>query len=260
MPVRTPFRVVRAALFAAVCVLLALSGHAVMSDAPVPWWTAPAAFAALTCVAWAVAAREQGLVAIGSGVLIAQAALHSLFAWVQPAAAPQGLTRDQVEAQWLRLLLCNAGHPPADGTRTRSAAQLLSDMGLDPALAAGPPGLGGHTMPSGHPMSGTAVAEHGHGVAFAPFHGGAGMLGVHLLAALGSAVWLRRGERALFDLTRLLAARASGLWAMLRAAATAYGVPPLPRHARFPVRVAAATPRWSCRPLMRRGPPVPVLV
>ncbi|HSA53514.1 MAG TPA: hypothetical protein VLH10_25810, partial [Yinghuangia sp.] len=64
MPAGRPLRLLRATLFAAVCVLLALVGHAFMSDTPVPEWAAFAAFAALTAVAWAAAARERGLVAI----------------------------------------------------------------------------------------------------------------------------------------------------------------------------------------------------
>ncbi|MGW1519608.1 hypothetical protein [Streptomyces sp. NPDC002287] len=53
-------RAVRAALFAAVCVLLAATGHLLMSGRPVPWWALAGAFAATAAGSWALAAGERG--------------------------------------------------------------------------------------------------------------------------------------------------------------------------------------------------------
>ncbi|WP_436789769.1 hypothetical protein [Yinghuangia sp. YIM S10712] len=260
MPAGRPLRLLRATLFAAVCVLLALVGHAFMSDTPVPEWAAFAAFAALTAVAWAAAARERGLVAISAGVLTTQAALHTLFALTRPGASGHGLTREQIEAQWLRLLLCNEDGIPADAGPQWSAASLLDRMGLDPALARQPPPVRhAHEMPDGEVMS--AMAAHpGHGSEAVLLHGGVGMLVMHAFAAFGCALWLRRGEKALFYLLRLLAARTSFVLALVRLWTGGYGVPPAARHARAPHRRPKATPRWAFRPLSRRGPPAHVAI
>ncbi|MEU6985207.1 hypothetical protein ABZ946_17535 [Streptomyces sp. NPDC046324] len=81
-------RGVRAALFAAVCVLLTATGHVLMSGAPVPGWTAAVAFGATGGVAWCLADRERGLLSVTAATVVVQAALHSLFSLAQSAAAP----------------------------------------------------------------------------------------------------------------------------------------------------------------------------
>ena len=68
-------RAVRAAVFAAACVLLAATGHALMSSAPLPWWALPGAGGATFAGAWLVAGRERGVLAVTSASVVAQAAL-----------------------------------------------------------------------------------------------------------------------------------------------------------------------------------------
>ncbi|MEU6949597.1 hypothetical protein ABZ957_30855 [Streptomyces sp. NPDC046316] len=80
-------RGVRAALFAAVCVLLTATGHVLMSGAPVPWWTAAVALGATGGAAWCLAGRERGLPSVTAATVVVQAALHSLFSLAQSAAA-----------------------------------------------------------------------------------------------------------------------------------------------------------------------------
>ncbi|MEW2372021.1 hypothetical protein AB0940_22035 [Streptomyces sp. NPDC006656] len=80
-------RAVRAALFAAVCVLLAATGHLLMSGRPVPWWALAGAFAATAAGSWALAAGERGRRAVTVASLTAQALLHGGFTLAQPAAA-----------------------------------------------------------------------------------------------------------------------------------------------------------------------------
>ncbi|WP_037959586.1 hypothetical protein [Streptomyces violens] len=82
---RPPFRAVRAALFAAVCVVLAAAGHAAMSGAAIPPGVLAAALAAVGAAAWLAAGRQRGLPAITGGVLTVQAALHLAFAAAQGA-------------------------------------------------------------------------------------------------------------------------------------------------------------------------------
>ncbi|MFF1899014.1 hypothetical protein [Streptomyces sp. NPDC058206] len=77
------FRLARAAIFAAVCVATTGLGHALMSEA-VPGWAIAYAFAATTAGGWWLAARrERGAVAVTGSTVVAQLALHGLFAGAQ---------------------------------------------------------------------------------------------------------------------------------------------------------------------------------
>lgn len=265
-----PFRVLRASLFAAVCVALALAGHALMADTPVPGWAPVGAFVLLSGLGWAAAGRERGLVAIGGGLLGAQAALHAVFTWTAAHASPAGgLTPAQLEAQWMRVLLCNPEAPPPGG-HPRSAAELLAGMGLDPAWAQHPPD---HLFPTGHGgghgahaaggLDAASAMAHGAGPTdpvlslLVPAHGGAGMLLAHFAAGLGSAVWLWRGERALFALLHLLASRAASVTALIRAWLR-WGDVPFPRLVPVRPRPSRVVALCDCRPQSRRGPPLTV--
>jgi hypothetical protein len=80
-------RSLRAAVFAAVCVLLAAAGHGLaMGDMP-PLWADAAGFAAVFVLGRALAGRERGLPEIGVGMLLTQAGLHLGFD-VARAVAP----------------------------------------------------------------------------------------------------------------------------------------------------------------------------
>ncbi|MEW2303086.1 hypothetical protein AB0958_24470 [Streptomyces sp. NPDC006655] len=69
-------RSLRAAVFAAVCVLLAAAGHGLaMGDMP-PLWADLTAFGAVFGVGRALAGRERGLPEIGAGMLLTQGGLH----------------------------------------------------------------------------------------------------------------------------------------------------------------------------------------
>ncbi|WP_438483651.1 hypothetical protein [Streptomyces sp. S186] len=83
MPAASLSRGVRAALFAAVCVVLSAAGHALMSGSDVAWWALAAAFLVTGAGAWGAAGRQRGPVAIVGGLLGAQVLLHHLFAWAQ---------------------------------------------------------------------------------------------------------------------------------------------------------------------------------
>src|ERR1044072_8375430 len=82
-------RTVRAALFAAVCVLLAALGHVLMSGTHMPGWTLAAGLAVTGCAGWCLTGRERGLPLIVAGVVGAQTTLHAAFSLAQPTAAPQ---------------------------------------------------------------------------------------------------------------------------------------------------------------------------
>ncbi|MCT7357002.1 hypothetical protein N4P33_33405 [Streptomyces sp. 15-116A] len=169
-------RTTRAAVFAAVCVLLAALGHILMSGTPVPWWALGAATAATGSAAWCLADRERGLFPVSAAVVTVQTALHLWFSY----------------AQELTPATVSLGGGTGDGTSAAGPAHHMAHMG--------------HAM---HSMTATGSAPQ-------PMPGGehatagmssTGMLAAHLLAALLCGLWLAYGERAAFRILRAVAAR-----------------------------------------------------
>ncbi|MVO86450.1 hypothetical protein GPA10_17200 [Streptomyces sp. p1417] len=216
-------RTVRAAVFAASCVLLAATGHALMSSTPLPWWALPGAAGTTFAGAWLLAGRERGILVVTSASVVAQAALHTWFSLAQALhQAPSGGA--SLAQQWARHLLCGAGGagtmPEADAVRAVTDAGLADrlngpppghtrhSMGMQETLAsggasdvpgsAGGSGAGAHAF-GGHDMAGM---HSGHDMGgMSPF----GMLAAHLLAALLCGLWLAYGERAAFRVGRAVA-------------------------------------------------------
>ncbi|WP_328501287.1 hypothetical protein OG828_13680 [Streptomyces sp. NBC_00457] len=87
-------RTVRAAVFAAVCVLLAALGHVLMSGAHVPAWTLAAGVAGTGVVGWGLAGRERGLALVVTVVVVAQTALHQAFSYAQSVSGSTSMTSD----------------------------------------------------------------------------------------------------------------------------------------------------------------------
>ncbi|HET6861086.1 MAG TPA: hypothetical protein VFH94_28810, partial [Streptomyces sp.] len=71
---RSPMRALRAALFAAVCVMAAAMGHSFTSGHEVPVTGLLVAFAATAGLAWAAGHRQRGIRTIGGGLLAVQGA------------------------------------------------------------------------------------------------------------------------------------------------------------------------------------------
>ncbi|MFD7084352.1 hypothetical protein ACFYXV_06310 [Streptomyces sp. NPDC002181] len=161
-------RAFRAALFAAVCVLLAALGHLLMSGSTVPWWAMAVAVAATGGVAWVLADRERGLLAVTSATVAVQAALHTGFALAHAAVRPPTVPAP----------------PPGAGGHAPHAGHTMADVGV--------------TMPMPMPMPMAA----GHGIGSAS---PTGMLAAHLLAALLCGLWLAYGEQGTFRVLRALA-------------------------------------------------------
>ncbi|MER6093973.1 hypothetical protein [Streptomyces bluensis] len=183
-------RTLRAAVFAAVCVLLASLGHVMMSGTAVPWWAMAAGTAVTGGTAWLLAVRERGPVLVGSCVVAAQAVLHVSFSLAQAVVGPESSGGRSLVQQWLGYLLC--GSPSGPGTEHDAMPTSMASM--DHAMGAM------HSMGS---MDHMGVAHSlGHGM------GGmssTGMLAAHLLAALLCGLWLAHGERAAFRILRALA-------------------------------------------------------
>lgn len=193
-------RLLRAAVFTAVCVALSAGGHILASCATVPLWTLGVAAAAVFAVAAPLAGRERTLPGIAVGLAVGQLALHALFAWGQqpaPAVARSGSgvggLSDQAAISMARHVMCGLGTGRLDGAQAR---RVLGSGGFDAASAAGV------TAPAGHGTAGaTATADP-------VMHGllpSLPMLLGHLLAALAVGWLLRRGEAALWRLVRLSA-------------------------------------------------------
>ncbi|MBQ0985170.1 hypothetical protein KBZ10_11680 [Streptomyces sp. F63] len=76
---RSLTRLLRAALFAAVSVVLAATGHAVMSGHDIPLPALLAAIGITGTVAWLAGGRRRGVLSIAGTLLAVQAVLHLIF-------------------------------------------------------------------------------------------------------------------------------------------------------------------------------------
>ncbi|KOG67044.1 hypothetical protein ADK76_00610 [Streptomyces griseoflavus] len=242
-------RGLRAGVFAAVCVLLAALGHALMSDAPVPVWVVLGAVAVTACGAWCLAARERGPLFVTALTLTAQAALHTAFSFGQSVAAGMSAAGTEgaqasLAQRWAASLVCGMGGRPMP---QHDAERMLNDVGLGRRY--------GEAMHAGHDVPAMSGMHDMHGMGAMDGMGGSmtGMVAAHVLVALLSAWWLCGGERAAFRVVRAVSVRLFvPLVLVLRAV-----LPEPPRPAR-PVR------REPRRPLRRlllvhiiwlRGPP-----
>ncbi|MBG0850943.1 hypothetical protein I2W78_03510 [Streptomyces spinoverrucosus] len=211
-------RTVRAAVFAAVCVLLAALGHVLMSGSHVPWWALAAGAAVTGAAGWGLAGRERGLPLIVTVVVTAQTALHSAFSAAQSAATAQDVLHPHPGAMGHDM---SAMHMGSTHTHSMDAIDV------------------GHTGGLSFVMDGSSSF---------------GMLAAHLLAALLCGLWLAHGERAAF---RILRAVAGWLAAPLRLPLAVPAPPHRPRpHPRR--RGSARSPRrlLLVHAITSRGPPV----
>ncbi|WP_329287939.1 hypothetical protein [Streptomyces sp. NBC_01455] len=196
-------RTVRAAVFAAVCVLLAALGHVMMSGGEVPPRVLGASVVVIGGTGWGLAGRERGLPLIVSAVMVTQAALHSAFSLAQASASA----------------------PPP--TSTPGMGSMSAGVMSTGAMSTG-------AMPMGEmPMGPAHMDSMNTGVMGAMDHmgdgaGGAsslGMLAAHLVAALLCGLWLAHGERAAFRILRALAARLAAPLRLLLALPAPVGHP-----------------------------------
>ncbi|WP_161362592.1 hypothetical protein [Streptomyces sp. SID3343] len=192
----------RAAVFAAVCAALAACAHAWMSPDPLPTWAPAVGFGAVFVAAFAGAGRQRSLASITALLAVAQVALHTLFTWASAVAAP-ALPGPTGSGSLLDRLLC--GPRDSDGhillPSGWSPEEIVRNARVDPALLPGPDASAGQ--------------HHMHGSGPMLFDGGTGMLLAHVVAALLTGWWLRRGEAALFTVLALAAAPLRVVFAVL---------------------------------------------
>ncbi|MEU5307756.1 hypothetical protein [Streptomyces sp. NPDC021562] len=199
-------RLLRAAVFAALCVMLAAAGHTMASCATVPLWTLGVGFLSTMALVAPLTGRARSLP--GTVVLLAvlQSVLHTLFglgqhggtAMAAGSAMPSGSATpadDAALVQRAAELLCGAGAAQLSPTH---AYKILSAAHLG---VSGPvPGTSGPAMD----MSAMAHASDATGSSASLLPSVPMLLG-HLLAAVVAGWLLRRGDLALLRLLELSA-------------------------------------------------------
>ncbi|MFR9794535.1 hypothetical protein ACL02U_01265 [Streptomyces sp. MS06] len=254
-------RLLRAAVFAAVCVVLAAAGHALASGATVPLWSLGAGFLAALLIAVPLAGRARSLPAIAVLLAVGQTVLHTLFGLGQQAAAaiappaangPNGVRSAADAALIARASRLVCGHTaaalsPAQARRILSEARVGTGGPVhQPDALFGSGGCSGSLVPS-LPM----------------------LLG-HVLAAITAGWLLRRGDLALLRISELASLSAHGVaeGALVRALRAALalvlallaGLPSAPQRGPRPPRPAELPPARPRAPMLehtviRRGPP-----
>ncbi|UNO40868.1 hypothetical protein [Streptomyces sp. MST-110588] len=202
-------RLLRAAVFTAVCVALSAAGHMAGSCAAVPLWTLGTGCAVVFAVAAPLAGRERSLPGIAAALAAGQLALHALFALGQhstalsmsgPASTGTVLS-DRSAIVLAQHITCGLGAGQLGGAEAR---HILHTAAIGPAAAGYPAALAdsGTTAGAMLPMAdgGYAGPPAVHGLLPS-----VPMLIAHLLAALAAGWLLRRGEAALWRLVRLSA-------------------------------------------------------
>ncbi|MFD7460540.1 MULTISPECIES: hypothetical protein [unclassified Streptomyces] len=256
-PAGRDLRMLRAAVFAAVCVVLAAAGHAIASCATVPLWTLGAGFLGAVLVAAPLAGRARSLPGIAVLLAGGQTLLHMLFGLGQHGTAGTAGTAataatDASLVQQAARLVCGTTAAALSPTQ---AQRILADARIDP---------GTHLA---HQPSDALSTAAGSPAALLP---SLPMLLGHVLAAVTAGWLLRRGDLALLRILGLSAETvADGAFVRsLRAAlalvrALCAGLPAAP-HAG--PRLTRATPLTVPEPrtlalqhtVIRRGPPTAV--
>ncbi|MFC4501182.1 MULTISPECIES: hypothetical protein [Streptomyces] len=268
-------RLLRAAVFAAVCVVLAAAGHALASCATVPLWTLTVGFLGVLAAVVPLAGRERSLPGIAALLAVGQTVLHTLFGVGQLAhsgtttVASSAAASDATLVARAARLVCGATAAPISPARARSmlieARLYTGDHGTgsqtDPM--AGMSGMGGMGGAMHHPADALSTAA-GSSMSLLP---SLPMLLAHVLAALATGWLLRRGDAALRRLIQLsahgiaegaLVRSLRGALALVRALLG--GLPATPGtepHAARTAFRAPPKPRTSAlqHTVIRRGPP-----
>ncbi|MFE1960975.1 hypothetical protein [Streptomyces sp. NPDC059479] len=245
---RSPLRALRAAAFAAVCVTLAAVGHSFTSGHEIPPGALWTAFGVTGCLAWLAGGRRRGTGSIGAALVTVQGVLHLLFAGALPYGLSVSVHGSRTHPVAGTGLGTGTGMSPGPGSGPGSGSGSGIGVGIGPGM--------GTDMGMAMRMGGADTGADGPtGVLDALTDGSVGMLAAHLLAAAVCALWLARGEAALFRLVHAVGALA---FSPLRLLLTAVRLPAAPRLIR-PRPAATATDRVHgvvlAHTLSRRGPP-----
>ncbi len=217
----TQLRAVRAALFTALVVTLSTASHVLLSRVPLPLTTVAAIAAAVFALAYALAGRERGYGRIAALLI------------------PLELAADTVFTAGQHVCYGEAGGPVAGPLRSVGFDVLCGGTPLGTPLA--------QMAGDGHSSAAAVLAEAEPGAAWL-------LLGAHVGVGLLAAAWLRRGERALAQLLRAVAA-ATFRPLLIAVAAVTPSRRPVRRTPRPERRTRTARTRLLVHFVGRRGPP-----
>ncbi|HET9381540.1 MAG TPA: hypothetical protein VFP69_12005 [Streptomyces sp.] len=203
-------RVLRAAVFAAVCVVLAAAGHALASLDTIPLWTLGVGFLGAAALAVPFAGRARPMAGIVAMLAAGQTALHTLFGAGQHTSAGSASATDALTSVSDATLVHHAAHlmcGTAAAISPAEAHRILTDAGVHPRLT-------GQALAPHHPADAVSAAA-GSPAALLP---SLSMLLGHVLAAVVAGWLLRRGDLALLRLLEMpaLAARTVAEGAFVR--------------------------------------------
>ncbi|MEV5382953.1 hypothetical protein [Streptomyces sp. NPDC052721] len=271
-------RILRAAVFAAVCVALAAGGHFLASCARVPLWTLGAGFLGTLLLVAPLAGRARSLPGIAVLLALGQTVLHTLFGLGQHGAtmAFAGMPRGSMGAA-STAAGGSTGTVLSDSALVEQATRLMCGS----TAASLTPGHAFRLLldarlidRAGRPTSALGTFEHAHDAtgASAGLLPSLPMLLGHVLAAVAAGWLLRRGDLAVLRLIELSAhgVAEGALVRSLRAAlaltrALCAGLLPAtgpgPRGPR-PDRDQAPAPHTAVlqHTVIRRGPPAAALL
>ncbi|OIJ69277.1 hypothetical protein [Streptomyces mangrovisoli] len=275
-------RTLRAAVFAAVCVVLAAAGHTLASCGTVPLWALGAGFAGTLVVAIPLAGRARALPGIAVLLALGQTVLHTLFGLGQQLASSGTASGGSPGMAGMNMGLTDStgSGSVTDATLIARAARLLCGT----TASAVTPDRARELLTQAHlydPTTGTLVGGTAGGrtavahATLASLLPSLPMLLCHLLAAVAAGWLLRRGDLALLRLIELSATSAHSVAETaaarsLRAAlaltrALCAGLPTAPGTGPRPPRtapLAVPEPRTVAlqHTVIRRGPPAAALV
>ncbi|MCX4858913.1 hypothetical protein OG426_26845 [Streptomyces canus] len=256
-------RVLRAAVFAAVCVVLAAAGHSIASCATVPWWTLGAGFAGAVLVVAPLAGRERSLAGIATLLAVGQTVLHVLFGLGQHGTTAMSSMSSSMSSM-------SSTQSASDATLVQQAARLLCGT----TAAAISPAQAQKILTDARlqPGTGTTVVHHSaDAMTGSSVWPSLPMVLGHVLAAVAAGWLLRHGDVALLRLAELstysahsvaegaLVRSLRGALALVRALRA--GLPGAPEAGpRAPLTASLVPPRPRTAALqhtvIRRGPPV----
>ncbi|MHC0433014.1 hypothetical protein ACX6XY_22990 [Streptomyces sp. O3] len=199
-------RLLRAAVFAAVCVALSAGGHTLASSATVPLWTLGVGFATVFAVAAPLAGRDRTLPGIAAALAVGQLWLHTVFGAGQQHAARMAADAALTDAsltdaaliERAARLVCGASTAALSPTQ---AYQILVNARLEPGGAPLASADAADTAAASGGYAGqSALDSLSHCAGLLP---NLPMLLGHLLAALTAGWLLRRGDLALLRLSEL---------------------------------------------------------
>jgi hypothetical protein len=220
----TPLRAVRAALFTAFVVTLSTASHVLLSRVPLPLSTVAAIAAAVFGIAYALAGRERG------------------FGRIAALLIPLELAADTVFTTGQHVCYGRAGGPVAGPLRSVGFDVLCGGGNVGTPLA--------QVTGAGTDRAAALLAHADPAAAWL-------LLGAHVGVGLLAAAWLRRGERALDQLLRAVAA-ATFRPLLIAVAAVTVRLAPVRRLPRPTGLTATVRTRLFVHSLGRRGPPCSV--